>query len=218
MLSMWFFFVCVVVGDFIFVVGGYDNMKMVLVFVECYDLKFDFWEVLLRMYEFWDECMGVILDGKFYVISGYYIVMQCKYVKSVEVYDFVSCLWLQIENMIDVSFGVIVSVFGGCYSLYVIYYCEVFVYCFKVNKWCVFDILFVGDDGILLLLCVFFFGWKFVVIGICNDDEENYRIFLYELLELIMLECLKCKGVWEVFFVDVQFLGVIQIFCVVELQ
>lgn len=62
MFSMRFFFVCVVVGDFVFVVGGYDNIRLVFVFVEWYDLVSNIWEMFLRMYIVWDECVGVVLE------------------------------------------------------------------------------------------------------------------------------------------------------------
>lgn len=211
------FFACAAAGDSIFVAGGHDNTKMALASAERYDLKSDSWEVLPRMHELRDECMGATLDGKFYAISGYHTATQCKYVKSAEVYDPASRSWSQIENMIDVSPGVIVSAFGGCHSLYAIHHREVLVYCSKANKWRAFDTLPVGDDGISPPLCVSSFGRKLVVTGTCNDDEENYRTFLYELPESTMPERSKCKGVWEALPVDAQFLGVTQTSCVVEL-
>lgn len=71
MLNVWNFFVVGVVGDKIVVVGGYDEDKKVFVLVEVFDLEINVWVSLLSMWEECDECIGVVVDGMFYVVSGY---------------------------------------------------------------------------------------------------------------------------------------------------
>lgn len=210
------FFACAAVGDYIFVAGGHDNTKMALASAERYDLKTDSWEVLPRMHELRDECMGAVLDEKFHAISGYHTATQCKYVKSAEVYDPVSRAWTRIEEMIHVSPGAIVGA-AGC--LFAIHDREILAYYSSANKWEVLDELPEGDDGISPPLCVTSYGRKLVVTGTCNVDEEKYRTFLYNLPTEISTfsESLKCKGIWEALPVDDQFLGMTQTSCVVEL-
>lgn len=209
------YFACAAVGNYVFIAGGHDNTKMALASAERYDLKTDSWEVLPRMHELRDECMGAVLDGRFHAISGYHTATQCKYVKSAEVYDPVSRAWLRIEEMIEVSPGAIVSA-TGC--LFAIHDREILAYCSTGNKWEALDELPGGDDGISPPLCATSSGRKLVVTGTCNVDEEKYRAFSYNLPEeLTVSESSRCKGVWEALPVDDQFLGMTQTSCVVEL-
>ena len=188
---------------------------MALASAERYDLKSDSWEVLPRMHELRDECSGAVLDEKFHAISGYHTQTQWKYVKSAEVYDPQSRAWSQIEEMIDVSPGAIVSA-AGC--LFAIHDREILAYCSRGNKWEVLDELPGGDDGISPPLCVTSYARKLVVTGTCNVDEDKFRTFLYNLPEeSTVSESSKCKGVWEALPVEDLFTGMTQTSCVVEL-
>lgn len=120
--------------------------------------------------------MEVVMGGKFYVISGYFRLMYCQYVMSVEVYDFFKWLWLWIENLLNVGLCVVVSVVE-CF--YVVCDQEFFLYCFNDNIWRLLDKLFEGDEGIFVVLCMIFFGLSFVLIGVMYDDEEKCKMFLY---------------------------------------
>lgn len=53
------------------VVGGYDGDKKVFVMVDVYDVDMNFWLCLCSMCDECDELIGVIFDGKFFVVSGY---------------------------------------------------------------------------------------------------------------------------------------------------
>lgn len=228
------FFACAAVGESIFVAGGHDNTKFALSTAERYDLSSDSWEILPRMHELRDECTGASLQGKFYAISGYHTATQCMYVKSAEVYDPGRREWVQIDDMIDGSPGVIVS---ARERFYAVSEREVMVYCVKRNKWQALDVLPDGEDGISPPVCVSSFRGTLVVTGTCSEDEEKYRTFLYRLppeeekvekqlvekdgeetvKESIVVEGSECKGVWEALPVDAQFLGMTQTSCVVEL-
>lgn len=75
MLMIWFFFLCGVLNGYILVVGGYDVDKNVFCSVDCYNFRENCWKLLLNMSVECDECVGVVFDGKFYIISGYFIFL-----------------------------------------------------------------------------------------------------------------------------------------------
>lgn len=119
------FFVCGVIGNKVFVVGGYDENKKVLVFVEIFDVEVNCWESLGSMREEWDECIGVVLGDSFLVLSGYGSEFQGVFCESVEVYDFCVKLWSFVDNMwlfifmefVVVNLSFLVVLVGCLYSI-----------------------------------------------------------------------------------------------------
>lgn len=85
-----------------------------------------------------------------------------------------------------------VIVMVGCFF---VIYCNEFVsYFIKRNFWEVVDMMFGGDVGIVYVICVMVFGNSIVVIGFFSSDGGSYRMFLYILLFLVVLDSrLGCK-------------------------
>lgn len=83
----------------IYVAGGHDDNKNALKTAEVYDVEKNSWEILPPMSQDRDECHGVFLDGKFYVISGYSTESQGRFERSAEVFDPNTGLWNRVENM-----------------------------------------------------------------------------------------------------------------------
>lgn len=153
------------------------------------------------------------MAGKFSAISGYQTATQCKYVKSVEIYDSINRTWLQIDNMIDSSPAVIVGA-SGC--LYAFQERRLLVHCPKSNEWQFLDKLPKGDEGISPPLCITSNGSRLVVTGTCNADEDSHRMYWYHLPAAESCEGPRRRGIWEALPVDIQFLGLTHASCIVE--
>jgi hypothetical protein len=93
------FFACGAVGSKVVVAGGHDAEKKALRSVEAFDVETGRWESLPSLHEDRDECTGVVMDGRFYVVSGYGTESQGVFSKSAEVYDDGTNSWRLIENM-----------------------------------------------------------------------------------------------------------------------
>lgn len=92
-------FACGATGSKVYVAGGHDGSKKALASVEVYDVETNCWESLGSMREERDECTGVVMDGKFYVVSGYGSESQGVFSTSAEAYDYSTKTWSFIDNM-----------------------------------------------------------------------------------------------------------------------
>ncbi|PKA66731.1 F-box/kelch-repeat protein [Apostasia shenzhenica] len=93
------FFACAAVGGRVFVAGGHDGSKNALRTAEAYDVVADEWTALPAMAEERDECKGVGIGGKFWVVSGYGTERQGRFDSAAECYDPASGKWLKEEGV-----------------------------------------------------------------------------------------------------------------------
>lgn len=196
MLIFCLFFVCVVVENYIFVVGGYDNSKFVFKLVEVYSVDIDQWVFFFFMNEEWDEFIGLCFDGNFYVVSGYFISLQGQFIESVEVYSLLMNFWILLYGMwllereIVCFFGFFVVMFGRFYILNGYNFCS---YNVGIGVWLVVEFIF---DSEVNFVCVVVVDDVFVIIGLfCNREELGFGIFLYKLVERNVIKW--CKSEWE---------------------
>lgn len=138
------FFAVASVGSKVVVAGGHDAEKKALATVEAFDVETKLWETMPSMLEERDECTGVVMGGRFYVVSGYGTESQGVFRKSGEVWDPVTGEWKLIANMwplvsrdSDVANPNSLAAMAG--RLYAIYGKEVVVYSAEKNAWAVVD-------------------------------------------------------------------------------
>ncbi|PON42948.1 F-box domain containing protein [Trema orientale] len=82
----------------VYVAGGHDESKNALSSAWAYDLARDEWTELARMSQGRDECEGVVINGEFWVVSGYGTESQGAFESSAEVYDIGSGQWRRVEG------------------------------------------------------------------------------------------------------------------------
>uniref|UniRef100_A0A0D6R9I4 F-box domain-containing protein n=1 Tax=Araucaria cunninghamii TaxID=56994 RepID=A0A0D6R9I4_ARACU len=169
------FFACSVSPDGrVYVAGGHDDCKNALRAAEAYNVEEDEWEILPPMSQERDECQGVHLDGKFYVISGYTTESQGRFERSAEVFDPSTGAWSRLENMWSV---------GGCPracvvcsgDLYFFHKQGVMQYNPKENMWGVVDSV---PDSVSVAMCATVWRNKILVSGTaCNGGDQASFMF-----------------------------------------
>lgn len=82
----------------VYVAGGHDESKNALSSAFAYDLSRDEWTELTQMSQDRDECEGTVVDGEFWVVSGYATESQGAFVSSAEVYDIASGKWRLVDG------------------------------------------------------------------------------------------------------------------------
>ncbi|KAH9327773.1 hypothetical protein KI387_007951 [Taxus chinensis] len=97
----------------VYIAGGHDDSKNALRAAAVYDVEQDKWQGLPEMREERDECRGALVEGKFYVISGYDTQSQGRFKQSAEVFDPNSAAWISLESMWSV---------GGCPGSCVVFF------------------------------------------------------------------------------------------------
>lgn len=213
------FFACGAIGNDVVVAGGHDNNKNALSSAELYNLAADRWQTLPRMNEQRDECSGAVLDGKFYVISGYRTSMQGEFMRDAEVYDPEENSWREIKEMWALGSkavspsGIVVA--SG--SLFAFYENQLVCYSPEKNVWEFIDSVPEGEEGISAPVCATAFGNSIIVTGPRNAEDASYRTLLYKLPSGGSSSQWRCRGKWEMVPVDEQFLGIAQVSCVVEI-
>ena len=85
-------------SDRVYVAGGHDEDKNALSSAWVYDLNRDEWTELTQMSQGRDECYGAVVNGEFWVVSGYGSESQGAFESSAEVYDFVSGQWRRVDG------------------------------------------------------------------------------------------------------------------------
>ncbi|XP_045821163.1 F-box/kelch-repeat protein At2g44130-like [Trifolium pratense] len=83
----------------IYVAGGHDENKNALKTAWAYDPKRDEWTVLAPMSQERDECEGVVVNGEFWVVSGYATERQGNFDGSAEVLNIGSGKWRRVEGV-----------------------------------------------------------------------------------------------------------------------
>ncbi|KAF4371177.1 hypothetical protein F8388_020904 [Cannabis sativa] len=83
----------------IYVAGGHDENKNALSSAWVYDVSLDEWSELAQMSQGRDECEGVVLNGEFWVVSGYGTDSQGAFESSAEVYSFANGEWRRVESV-----------------------------------------------------------------------------------------------------------------------
>lgn len=136
------FFACGALGSTVILAGGHDAEKKALASVEAFDVETGRWESMPGMREERDECTGVVMDGRFFVVSGYGTESQGVFRKSGEVLDPDTGVWTLIPNMwtlvsrdSDVANPSSLAAMAG--RLYALHGKEVMVYCSQRNAWSV---------------------------------------------------------------------------------
>jgi len=144
MLGVRNFFAVGAVGSKVVVAGGHDAEKKALASVEAFDVTTLQWETMTPMHEERDECAGVMMDGRFFVVSGYGTESQGVFRKSAEVWDPEACEWRLIANMwplvsrdSDVANPSSLAAMAG--RLYAVHGREVVVYSPERNTWTVVE-------------------------------------------------------------------------------
>ncbi|XP_062112285.1 F-box/kelch-repeat protein At2g44130-like [Humulus lupulus] len=83
----------------IFVSGGHDESKNAMCTACVYDVGKDEWTELNHMSQERDECEGLVIGSKFWVVSGYRTESQGNFEASAEWYDPESGEWRRVENV-----------------------------------------------------------------------------------------------------------------------
>jgi hypothetical protein len=220
------FFTCGVVGkNRVLVAGGHDNGKTALKTVDAYDLENDCWESIPSMHEERDEPGSVVLDGKFFVISGYPTTAQGRFVASAEVYDPSENSWTRIESMWGMgstisSPGQTLVVVEG--KLFAFQEQQLFCYNAEKNKW-----ELITDSGypsdIITPMCATAVGSMLVVTGAEKNeaDETSFKTLMYDTSRAdCNLSAPRSSETsfseWQMVVADRQFQGIAQISCAVE--
>ncbi|XP_057416613.1 F-box/kelch-repeat protein At2g44130-like [Lotus japonicus] len=83
----------------VYVAGGHDENKNALNTAWAYDPKKDEWFGMAPMGRERDECEGAVVDGEFWVVSGYGTERQGAFDGSAEVLDIGSGQWRRVDGV-----------------------------------------------------------------------------------------------------------------------
>ncbi|KAG0630261.1 hypothetical protein M758_1G165900 [Ceratodon purpureus] len=218
MLSVRNFFACGAVGSKVVVAGGHDAEKKALRSVEAFDVETGCWEKLESMREERDECTGVVMDGRFYVVSGYGTESQGVFRKSAEVYDAGVNAWSLIENMwplvardADVANPSSMAAMAG--RLYGVHGKDIIVYSPEKNAWSVVEkVPEDAEKGEMASFSIAATGSSLVITGLARkNDTATLRT-----LSLIP-DCGARKAQWVTVPCNDQFLNMAQTSCSFEM-
>ncbi|KAJ4830621.1 hypothetical protein Tsubulata_039361 [Turnera subulata] len=81
------FFAIGAIGSRVYVAGGHDESKNALKTAWAYDLDRDEWTELAQLNQERDECEGVVIGDRFWVVSGYGTDGQGSFEGNAEVYE-----------------------------------------------------------------------------------------------------------------------------------
>lgn len=214
------FFSCGVVQDTILVAGGHDTDKNALRTAARYKFQEDIWEILPNMHTERDECASAVLDGNFYVISGYITSAQGEFRRDAEVYDPVLNEWKQLDNMCPADSKAVKpsSIVATAGTLFAFHHNQLIAYSPAENLWHLMDIIPKDSSGISYATCVTAIGNSIIVTGPSNTDGDTHRTLVYKLpSSMDSGNDNMCNGRWEMLPADENFLGIAQVSCVVEL-
>eukprot|EP00249_Psilotum_nudum_P002510 c15586_g1_i1 orf=156-1247(+) len=212
MLGVRSFFACGVMDKFVVVAGGHDDNKNALKTAEIYNLQLDEWQPLPNMSQERDECKGAVVDGKWYVISGYATDSQGQFVRSADVLDLHSnSNWRVVEDMWPVATcpALIVSLNSQLFS---IQRHELLRYNFKENSWNAIDSI---PDSITIATCSAALQGSIFVTGYSRTDQNqgNSSVFIYTLAKGT-----DGKGNWAIIKSEDKFDGVAaQVACPIQI-
>ncbi|KAJ7284306.1 hypothetical protein O6H91_04G128500 [Diphasiastrum complanatum] len=203
------FFGCGVLNGQILVAGGHDEDKNALATAEVYLPEEDRWERLPQMSEERDECFGVVLNAKFYAISGYATEMQGQFVRSTDVYDPATGCWIRTEEflMADI-FPSAYTVAGG--QLYAFRRQELLLYNCEDGTWESIDCL--PYDG-KVAACSAAGGDKLVISGLTASQKGHSWMHLYKPNRKHGAG----HGQWQLLQDTVKFRGVVTASCTVKI-
>lgn len=213
------FFSCGVLDGDVLVAGGHDHNKNALRTAERYNLRDDRWEPLPNMHSERDECASAVLDGKFFVISGYVTSSQGDFRRDGEVYNPELNTWTQAPNMWSLSSKPISpsSVIATAGKLFAFHHNQLVCYSTTENLWQVVDSIPEGLTGISAAVCATGFGNSIIVTGPSNAEDGSHRTLVYRLpASMEPGSDFRCRGRWEMVPVDEHFLGIAHVSCVVE--
>lgn len=178
------FFAVASVGSKVVVAGGHDAEKKALATVEAFDVETKLWETMPSMLEERDECTGVVMDGRFYVVSGYGTESQGVFRKSGEVWDpatgewkFIANMWPLVSRDSDVANPSSLAAMAG--RLYAIHGKEVVVYSTQKNAWTVVEkIPEDTEKGEITPSSITASGGSLVIAGLSKkNDTATLRTF-----------------------------------------
>lgn len=212
------FFAVGAVGDKIVVAGGHDEDKKALASVEAFDLETNAWVSLPSMREERDECTGVVVDGMFYVVSGYGSDSQGNFRESGEVFDPARNSWTFVDNMwpfsspdSDLASPSSLATMAG--NLYGVLRKEIVVYSQERNAWTVVaTIPEESEKGELTSSSITAIGNRLVITGFAR---KNNTVAL-RILSLAPAHG-ACKAQWHTIEANDQFLNLSQASCAIEL-
>lgn len=172
------FFAVAAVGSKVMVAGGHDAEKKALATVEAFDVETKLWESMPSMLEERDECTGVVMDGRFYVVSGYGTESQGVFRKSGEVWDPATGEWKFIDNMwplvsrdSDVANPSSLAAMAG--RLYAIHGKEVVVYSAQKNAWTAVEkIPEDAEKGEMIPSSITATGSSLVIAGLSKKNDS----------------------------------------------
>lgn len=208
------FFACSVLHNRILVAGGHDRNKNALRTADRYHLDRDRWESLPDMNTPRDECASVVLDEKFFVISGYTTSSQGEFRRDAEVLDPESNAWTELDHMWSkaVSPSSVVAT-GG--KLFAFHHSQLVSYDAKERFWHVVDTVPEDERGVSSVVSATAFGNSIVVTGPSNTEDGSHRVLVYRLPA--SMDRGHCKaGRWETVPVGERFRGIAHASCVVE--
>lgn len=212
------FFACGAVGNKVIVAGGHDAEKKALATVEAFNVDTRCWETISPMREERDECTGVVMDNRFYVVSGYGTESQGVFRKSGEVWDPSTGEWKLIANMwplvsrdSDVANPSSVAAMAG--RLYAVHGKEVVVYCPQKNAWTVVEkVPEEADKGEMTPSSVAATGSSLIITGLSRkNDTATLRTLS------LTPGCGKIKSQWRTIACNDQFLNLTQTSCSFEM-
>jgi hypothetical protein len=212
------FFACGAVGSTVVIAGGHDAEKKALRSVEAFDVETGRWESLESMREERDECTGVVMDERFYVVSGYGTESQGVFRKSAEVYDAAANAWSLIENMwplvvrdAEVANPSSLAAMAG--RLYGVHGKEVVVYLPEKNAWSVLEkVPEDAENGEIASFSMAATGSSLVITGLARkNDTATLRTLT------LTPGCGARKAQWQTVPSNDQFLNLAQTSCSFEM-
>ncbi|XP_020574359.1 F-box/kelch-repeat protein SKIP20 [Phalaenopsis equestris] len=107
------FFACAALGGRVYVAGGHDGLKNALRTAEVYDVEADEWAAIPAMVEERDESQGVVIEGRFWAVSGYGTERQGRFTDSAEWFDPEKGVWRSEEGVWSEEGGSAACFAGG---------------------------------------------------------------------------------------------------------
>jgi N-acetylneuraminic acid mutarotase len=160
-----------------------------------------------------DECAGVVMDGRFFVVSGYGTESQGVFRKSGEVFDPVTGEWRLIANMwplvsrdSDVANPSSIAAMAG--RLYALHGKDVVMYSAEKNAWTVIEKL--PEEGDMTPSSIAATGSALVITGLTRKNDTAT-------LKTLSLSPANTKPQWRTVPSNDQFLNLTQTSCSFEM-
>lgn len=212
MLGIRSFFACGVVGDLVLVAGGHDDSKNALNTAEVYNLRLDEWRALPEMSQERDECKGVVLGGKFYVISGYATKAQGQFVRSADVFDPLEVTWSETKNIWPMGTCPSVVLTLGEH-LVAFHKQELLLYNAQEGAWSILDFI---PKPIHLAPCATLFSHgssDLLIVAVSAPDACTHAFYLYRFNSGLD----QGSGEWVALEVEHEFASLALVACTVEI-